>query len=102
MAGRTLKTPITVLHLIRKMHPNLKRKVRTALTDILANPALGRPLRAELTGLWSWRVGQHRVIYRPDAAGAEIIAIGPRRTIYEDTAKQIVFTRRKNNVPMKK
>ena len=76
--------------------------MRTALTDILANPAAGKPLKGELSGLWSWRVGQHRVIYRADTEGAEIIAIGPRRTIYEDTATQIVFSRRKDNLPVKK
>ncbi len=96
MPSRTLKTPSSVRHLIRHMHPNLKRKVRAALTDILANPDSGKALKGELEGLWSFRIGQHRVIYRPDDAGAEIVAIGPRITIYEETAKHIVLNRWKN------
>jgi mRNA interferase RelE/StbE len=93
--SRTLKTPGTVRNLIRQMHPHLKRKVRAALADILDDPDCGKPLQGELNGLWSLRVGRHRVIYRPDDAGAEIVAIGPRITIYEDTAQQILQDRRK-------
>ena len=84
MPGRTLETTAAVRDLIRHMHSELKRKVRAALADILDNPGCGKPLK-ELTGLWSLRLGRHRVIYRPDARGAEVVAIGPRRTIYEET-----------------
>ena len=96
MPERTLKTPSTVQDLIRHMHPHLKRKIRAALTDILNDPDGGKPLKAELEGLFSLRVGRHRVIYRPDSEGAEIVAIGPRRTIYEESAKQIAFGRRRS------
>ncbi|MGB7219915.1 MAG: type II toxin-antitoxin system RelE/ParE family toxin [Vicinamibacterales bacterium] len=90
MPVRTLKTPATVRSLIRKMHPQLKRRVRAALTDILDDPACGKALKGELTGLWSLRLGRYRVIYRPDEAGVEIVAIGPRLTIYEETARHML------------
>ena len=93
MPARTLKTPATVRSLIRNMHPHLKRKGRAALTDILDDPECGKSLKGELQGLWSLRVGRYRVIYRPDAEGAEIVAIGPRLTIYEDTARHILRNR---------
>jgi|SRR3990172_2331124 len=95
MPARTLKTPATVRSLIRNMHPQLKRKVRAALADILDDPDCGNPLEGQLKGLWSLRVGRHRVIYRPDDRGAEIVAIGPRITIYEETARQILRNRHK-------
>lgn len=97
MPARTLKTPSTVRDLIRKMHPHLKHKVRGALTDILDDPGCGKPLKGELKGLWSLRVGRLRVIYRPDDAGAEIVAIGPRITIYEETARHILRSRGKDD-----
>jgi hypothetical protein len=50
----------------------------------LRRPSL-RVGSGELEGLRSLRLGRYRVIFRPDTAGAEIIAIGPRRTIYEET-----------------
>jgi mRNA-degrading endonuclease RelE of RelBE toxin-antitoxin system len=46
--------------------------------------SIGKPLERELKGYWSLRVGRYRIIYRPDKAGAEIAAIGPARTIYEE------------------
>lgn len=95
MPARTLKVPSSVRDLVRRMHPDLKRKVRAGLTDILDDPTCGKPLERELKGFWSFRIGRHRIIYRPDDAGAEIVAIGPRRTIYEETARYILRTRRR-------
>ena len=89
----TLKVPSQVRDLVRQLHPNLKRKVRAALADILEDPACGKPLERELKGYWSLPMGRHRIIYRPDEKGSEIIAIGPRRTIYEDAARQIFRAR---------
>jgi hypothetical protein len=57
----TLKVPAQIRNLIRRLHPQLKRKVRAALADILA----------------------------------EIVAIGPRNTLYEDVFRQIVHDRQK-------
>lgn len=93
MPAPTLKVPDQVRDLIRQLHPDLKRKVRAALSDILKDPASGKPLERELKGYWSLQIGRHRVIYRPDEKGAEIVAIGPRRTIYEDAARQILRAR---------
>lgn len=94
MSERTLKVPGGVRDLIRTLHPELKRKVRDALTDILSDPACGKPLKRELEGYWSLRVGRHRIIYRPDDAGAEIVAFGPRGTIYENLSSGERRTRR--------
>lgn len=89
MPARTLNVPTAVRDLIRQLHPGLKRKVRAALTDILEDPACGKPLEKNLRGYWILRVGRNRIISRPDEEGVEIVAIGPRRTIYEETAYQI-------------
>jgi len=95
MRARTLKVPSTIRDLIRYLHPELKRKVRAALTDILDDPSCGKALERELKGVWSLRIGKHRIVYRPDEAGAEIVAIGPRRTIYEDAARYVLRGRRR-------
>ena len=43
-------------------------------------------LRAELEGLFTYRVGRMRVVYRlPSRRIIEIVAIGPRKTIYQET-----------------
>ena len=96
MPASTLKVPTQVRDLIRQLHPSFKRKVRAALTDILEDPACGKPLERELKGYWSLRVGRHRIIYRPDEKGVEIVAIGPRRTVYKDAVLRIVRGRPKS------
>ncbi|MCZ6452204.1 MAG: type II toxin-antitoxin system RelE/ParE family toxin [Deltaproteobacteria bacterium] len=90
MPAQVLKVSARVRALIRQLHPNLKRKVRSALTDILEDPACGKPLKKELEGYRSLRIGWYRIIYRPIGGGTEIVAIGPRRSIYEETAYQIL------------
>ena len=89
MSERTLRVPTTVRELIRHLHPEVKKKVRDALADILANPGCGKPLQRELEGYWSLQLGRLRIVYRPDRAGPAIVAIGPRRTIYEDMSRHV-------------
>jgi len=72
--------------LIRGLHPELKRKVRAALDAIREDPSAGKKLRGDLAGLRSYRVGRFRVIYRVAPRSViDLVAIGPRRGIYEDT-----------------
>jgi mRNA-degrading endonuclease RelE of RelBE toxin-antitoxin system len=75
--------------LIQHLHPGLKRKVRAALEQILQHPSSGKALRDDLQGLRSLAVGRFRIIYRPFPTTIEIVAIGPRKTIYEDTLRLI-------------
>jgi mRNA-degrading endonuclease RelE of RelBE toxin-antitoxin system len=96
MPPPTLKIPPPLREFIQHLHPHLKRKIRAALTDILVDPACGKPLKEELSGYWSLRVGRLRVIYRPDQEGVEIVALGPRRTIYADAARQLLRRRRQS------
>ncbi len=88
--GYTLLVPDSIVKLLRKMHPQLKRKVRAALDEILANPDCGKSLKLELAGLRSYRVGRFRIIYRvrPEKI-IELVAVGPRKTIYEETYRLI-------------
>jgi mRNA interferase RelE/StbE len=74
--------------LLRGLHPELKRKVRAGLDLTRSDPSAGKELRDELAGLRSLRVGRFRIIYR--IAGrrvVELVAVGPRRTIYEETLR---------------
>ena len=90
MSDRNLKVPEPVRDLIRRLHPQMKRKVRDALNDILRDPNCGKPLERELNGYRSLRIGRYRIVYRPDESGSEIVAVGPRKTIYEDMARLAV------------
>lgn len=81
-----LRVPEHVVDMIRSLHPELKRKIRSALIHILENPSSGKALKEELKGLNSYQVGKLRIIYKPAARRViEIVAIGPRRSIYQET-----------------
>lgn len=86
---RRLKIPDDVAKLIRGLHPDLKRKLRSALDDIVADPAIGKQLRDELAGLRSCRISRFRIVYRVLGVTIEIVAVGPRRTIYEETWRRV-------------
>lgn len=87
--------PARVRALIRSLHPALKKRIRAALADILVDPSCGKPLKGELEGYWSLRVGRHRIIYKAESEGIAVAAIGPRQTIYEDAARQLVSRSRR-------
>jgi mRNA interferase RelE/StbE len=86
---RRLRIPDDVAALIRGLHPELKRKVRSALDNVLAGPTLGTALRDELRGLRSCRIGRLRIVYRTAGPVVELVAVGPRATIYEETWRRV-------------
>lgn len=79
---RRLKVDSELAALLRAFPPTIKQKLRGGLDALLQNPHEGKPLQAELSGLWSLRVGRFRIIYRWEPSFLEIIAVGPRETIY--------------------
>jgi mRNA interferase RelE/StbE len=80
-----IKIPADVVELVRKLHPQIKRKVRAALDEILQNPFSGKQLQGELAALRSFRVGKIRIIYREKDGILEIMTIGRREVIYYET-----------------
>jgi mRNA interferase RelE/StbE len=83
-----LRVPGRIEEFVRSLHPELKRKVRAGLDLIRTDPAVGKELRDELAGLRSSRVGRIRIVYRVAPRRLiDLVAIGPRRTIYEDTLR---------------
>jgi len=84
-----LRIPKDVVDLIRGLHPQLKRKLRSALQQILDSPHSGKPLKNELAGLWSFRIGKFRAIYRRRGKQIDLVAFGPRERIYEETYRLV-------------
>ena len=90
MAVHRLRIPDDVAALIRGLHPSLKKKVRAGLEAILDAPDSGRALKDELAGLRSYRLGNLRIVYRlAKGRVIELVAVGPRRHIYEDTYRRV-------------
>lgn len=76
----------------RALSDGLPEAVATAVIEFLTTALVegprrvGKPLRGELTGLWSARRGTYRVIYRISESPAEVIVvrIDHRRDVYRD------------------
>ena len=87
---KRLRMPGDVAELVRALHPELKRKIRAGLRKIVDASDAGKPLRDELAGLRSLRVGRFRIVFRQHSSDpVDIVAIGPRKRIYEDTYRRI-------------
>lgn len=87
---RKLRVPDEVVALIRGCHPLLKRKIWAGLRQILTEPESGKSLKDELKGLKSYQISRFRIIYRvASKQTSDIVAVGPRKTIYEETYRII-------------
>ena len=90
-----LRIPDYLISEIRSLHPDINKKVKTALKIISENPYAGKALKEELEGLRSFRVKRFRIIYQVGKRDEiNIVAFGPRANIYEETYRLII---NKNN-----
>ena len=67
-----------------KQDKALFNRIRAAIHSIAEDPAQGRPLKFDLKGKWSYRVGPYRIIYSIEhrILTVYILDIGHRRKIY--------------------
>jgi mRNA interferase RelE/StbE len=90
------RVPDEVAQLVRGLHPDIKRKVRAALDRLAQDVEAGKALQGDLRGLRSLRVARFRVIYRAPARRViEIVTIGPRDRVYEETLRLVSAERRR-------
>ena len=84
MAWTILYTP-SAARAIRKLDPQVQRRVRAAVRALADEPLRGKPLQLSLKGLRSWRTGDYRIVYRVVAERIEIVvvAVGHRREVYD-------------------
>ncbi|MBA2252733.1 MAG: type II toxin-antitoxin system RelE/ParE family toxin [Nitrospirales bacterium] len=96
MKSLRIDIPPHVADLLRSLHPDLKRSLKAALRAIASDPHCGEPLLRELAGLQKYRVRRFRIVYRIDRKSRviQVMAIGPRRHIYEELAERLHRGRR--------
>jgi len=75
----------TAAKAIKKLDPAVRSRVRGAIDALREDPHRGKSLQLTLKGLYSWRTGDWRIIYRINGTGIEIlvITVGHRRDVYE-------------------
>lgn len=88
-ASFRVRVPTALADALAAFHPDLKRKIRAGMDAIGDDPAVGKPLREELEGLRSLRVGRFRIVYRVGRQVVEVVAVGERTTIYQETLRLV-------------
>lgn len=83
--------PPHVAEVIRFLHPDLKRSIKSAVRAIASDPECGEPLRRELEGLRKFRVRRFRIVYAIDhkARTIRLMAVGHRQSIYEELSDRL-------------
>lgn len=71
---------------IKKLHPQIRNRVISALEEIAENPRLhGAILLSGYTDLYRYRVGHHRIVYRIIDNELEVLVLDakPRGEVYK-------------------
>jgi mRNA-degrading endonuclease RelE of RelBE toxin-antitoxin system len=78
--------------LLSKLHPENKKLVKQALTELGQNPHSGKDLQEELSGFKSLRLKQYRIIsnINEERNFIQIYHIGRRRDIYEQFKRLLI------------
>lgn len=79
---RIAKSAKKQIDIISKNHRNA---IISALKDIKEDPFIGKPLKRELSGLYSFRVSVYRIIYKINLKDKIIIILtaGHRAVVYQ-------------------
>lgn len=69
---------------ITKGQPKMARRIASAIDRVAKDPTIGLPLKGELKGLWKYRMGSYRLIYKVFRHQLLIVVldIGHRREVY--------------------
>ncbi len=80
----TIRFTASAYKAVRKLDPEIRRRVRLAVATLREEPERGKPLQLTLKGLRSWRTGDFRIVYRLEAGRIEVlvVAVGHRRDVY--------------------
>ncbi len=66
----------------QKLDKAIKQRVVAKIKELEGNPKIGKPLRYDLKGLWSLRIGKYRVIYTIRENEVYLITIKHRKKAY--------------------
>jgi mRNA interferase RelE/StbE len=81
----TVRYTETAAKAIKKLDPSIQGRVRAAIDALREDPYRGKPLQLTLKGLFSWRTGDWRIVYRIARRRIELVhvTLGHRREVYD-------------------
>lgn len=76
---------------IHKLSAALQLQLKESIERIAADPSVGKRLTQELSGYWSYRSGDYRVIYSifHKEVTVLIVTLGHRKNIYTKLARKL-------------
>jgi len=76
---------------VAKLNRDIRQRLAKAVQDRLSShpESYGKPLRGDLAGYWTLRVGDYRVVYRIVKKEVWIYGIIDRRDVYDDVMKRL-------------
>ena len=79
-----LRIPQRVKKFIKTLPEKYRYSAISALDDIKSDPSLGKPLRRELKGFYSYQFGAYRFVYKFDKKSnvVEVVKLNHRRLVY--------------------
>ncbi len=80
-----VKLTPTAAGIFNRLHPDIKRQLKSRLKTLYDTPHMGKALQDELIDFRSLKMKRYRAIYQIDDQNKTVIiyAIGHRRDIYE-------------------
>jgi mRNA interferase RelE/StbE len=71
--------------LISKLHPEIKKMIKSAFEELQKNAHAGDDLQEELSGFKSYKTKRYRIIYRynEDENSIDVYYVGHRSDVYE-------------------
>ena len=80
-----VKLTASAADMFARLHPEIRKNIKTGLNGLTENPYLGKPLQNELALFRSLKLKRFRVVYRIDEVNTRVVvyAIGHRKDIYE-------------------
>ncbi len=65
-----------------RLDQKLQSRVKEAVGELRENPQKGKPLKGELSGEWSLRIGDYRVLYTIEKNIVWIETVRHRKEVY--------------------
>ena len=67
---------------LHKLHIDAQKSIKSALKKLAKDKIQGKPLTEQLTGFYSLKVGNYRVIYNLEKDKIIVFDVGHRKNVY--------------------
>lgn len=91
MSEYNLRYHLSAVDEINDLGESIRKRIRKSLTRLKEGPLEGKPLKGELSGFRSSRVGNYRIVYTisNDQNIVYVLYVGHRSKVYEEAKRKL-------------